>query len=398
MKQLDNAYLCRMLANVSGIPVRFFEGDRLTESAFPVKLPRDPMAVCREEIFDVFEPVGYYMTPRFLCYGVVNAGTLRIVVGPTAQVMAPDQALRELAFQADVPKEETDAFVEGMKQITRAPLETLLALLCMVSYLLGGERLELRDIAIRSAAQDAIKSGVEKRRTEQVYETERPQTMHNTMQLEETLMDLVRRGDTAALRQWLSAAPPVRGGLLAGDQLRQLRNTFIVSATLSSRAAIRGGLSAEDALSLSDAYIQRVEQLRTQNEILNLQYHMILEFTEQVEKVRRGKNPTRLAIEAANYVQRHLSEPIRTEDMAREFYLTRTHLSAKFRQETGMTLTDFILNEKTEEAKRLLRYSEKSAAAIGAYLGFSSTAHFSRVFKKYAGLTPKEYREKHSRE
>ena len=80
--------------------------------------------------------------------------------------------------------------------------------------------------------------------------------------------------------------------------------------------------------------------------------------------------------------------------MAEAFYLSRPYLSAKFRRDTGMTLTDFILNEKTEEAKRLLRWSDKSASAIGAYLGFSSHGHFIRVFKKYAGLTPNEYREK----
>ena len=55
--------------------------------------------------------------------------------------------------------------------------------------------------------------------------------------------------------------------------------------------------------------------------------------------------------------------------------------------------TDFILNEKTEEAKRLLRYSDKSASSIAAYLGFSSHGHFCKVFKKYAGMTPNEYRE-----
>ena len=50
---------------------------------------------------------------------------------------------------------------------------------------------------------------------------------------------------------------------------------------------------------------------------------------------------------------------------------------------------------KTEEAKRLLRYSDKSLTAIGSYLGFSSASHFSRVFKTYVGSTPSEYREKH---
>ena len=122
---------------------------------------------------------------------------------------------------------------------------------------------------------------------------------------------------------------------------------------------------------------------------------MLLEFTEQVEKLRRGRHATKLALDVANYVRHHLSEPISVERMAEAFFLSRPHLSAKFKRETGVTLTDFILNEKTEEAKRLLRYSDKSQAAISSYLGFSSQAHFARTFKKYAGMTPNEYREKH---
>ena len=51
--------------------------------------------------------------------------------------------------------------------------------------------------------------------------------------------------------------------------------------------------------------------------------------------------------------------------------------------------------EKMEETKHLLRYSDKPVTAIGSYLGFSSASHFSRVFKSYVGSTPSEYREKH---
>ena len=75
--------------------------------------------------------------------------------------------------------------------------------------------------------------------------------------------------------------------------------------------------------------------------------------------------------------------------------LNRSYLSRKFKEETSKSLTDFILNEKTEEAKRLLRYSDKSLTAIGSYRGFSSASHFSRVFKTYVGSTPSEYRERH---
>ena len=208
------------------------------------------------------------------------------------------------------------------------------------------------------------------------------------------LLRLVRKGDTPALRQWIASAPAMRGGTLAVDQLRQVKNTFVVSATLVSRAAIQGGLPTEDAFSLSDMYIQKCELLSSLEGITNLQYHMVLEFTQRVERLRFGKTPTQLTIAVTNYIQSHLSQPIRAEDMAKEFYMSRPYLSAKFKEETGETLTDFILKEKTEEAKRLLRYSDKNATAIATYLGFSSLGHFSQVYKRYTGRTPTEYREK----
>ncbi|MBR0208270.1 MAG: helix-turn-helix domain-containing protein [Oscillospiraceae bacterium] len=393
---MDFAYLAGSVARLSGVPVRAYRGGEELCRSFPVELPRDPMELCRAEVFAISEHVGYYASPLFHYYGVLNAGEFKLVVGPTAQIMADEQKLRELAFRLDVPREEVPAFTEGMNAIRRLPVETLLQMLCTFNYFLnGGEKLELSDLAIREEEQTLIKSGIEQRRTSRVYEEGAQAQAHNTLAIEEALMSIVRRGDAVALRRALASAPAIRGGTIAGDQLRQLRNTFIVTATLVSRAAIRGGMRQDDAFSLSDAYIQRVELLTSHSKIQNLQYNMLLEFTEQVDKLRRGRHATKLSLDVANYVRHHLSEPVSVEKMAEELYLSRPYLSSKFRQETGRTLTDFILQEKTEEARRLLRYSEKSLSAISAYLGFSSHAHFSRVFKKYAGLTPGEYREKH---
>lgn len=394
----DYEYLARLAARLSGVPVRVYEGEKEKCAFFPAALPRDPMALCRAELFAIRSHVGYYTTSvLFHCYGVLNAGGVRLIVGPTSQIMAEEQQLKELAFRLDVPRDETAAFVEGMRAIARLPAETMLQMLCALNHLLnGGEKLELSDIAIYGDEQVLIKTDVERRRTAKTYaEDAAAPEGHNTLAIEETLMGIVRRGDTVALQRWISQAPPVRGGQIAGDQLRQHRNLFIVTATLVSRAAIRGGMREDDAFSLSDAYIRRAELLTSYGKIINLQYNMVLEFTEQVEKLHRGRHASKLSLDVANYVRHHLSQPISVEKMAEAFFLSRPHLSAKFRRETGMTLTDFILNEKTEEAKRLLRYSDKPQSAISSYLGFSSQGHFAKVFKKYAGMTPNEYREKH---
>ena len=117
------------------------------------------MALCREEVFAVTEHVGYYASPLFHYYGVLNTGDLRIVAGPTAQVMSDEQKLRELAFRLDVPREEVPVFTEGMRAIRALPVETVLQLLCMVNHFLnGGEELELSDLAITSPSRCSSKT------------------------------------------------------------------------------------------------------------------------------------------------------------------------------------------------------------------------------------------------
>ncbi len=396
MENLDLQYLCTVIGNLSGVPIRLYDGETLKFSYSLVKLPKDPVELYQEDIWRIRESVGYFVTRIFNYYGIINSGSHRIIIGPTRQTGNTDQELRELAFQLGVTLEDTASFVSGMKSIIRMPLESIMQILCTMNYVLNGEKLSLQDIAVFDDQQIILsKDAVAKQNAQQYSDENIPlQDVHNTLELEQTVMTIVRKGDTAALREWLKAAPAVRGGIIATEPLRQIKNTVIVSATLASRAAIRGGMDVEDAFSLSDAYIQKCELLNSPAQIMNLQYHMILEYTQKVERLRLGKRPGKLAIDVANYIQHHLSEPITVEDIAKELYLSRPYLSRKFIEETGESLTDFILKEKTEEAKRLLRYSDKSLTAIGNYLGFSSQGHFSRVFRKYAACSPSEYRDK----
>jgi AraC-like DNA-binding protein len=132
--------------------------------------------------------------------------------------------------------------------------------------------------------------------------------------------------------------------------------------------------------------------MSTVENIINLQYHMVLDYTERVERIRHGKSPSKLIIQITNYVHHNLSRPLDIEELAKELFISRTHLAAKFKKETDMTLTDFILGEKTEEAKRLLQHSDKPLSLIADHLGFSSQSHFTKTFKKYVGKTPGEYR------
>ncbi|MBD5502279.1 MAG: hypothetical protein HDR09_20920 [Lachnospiraceae bacterium] len=111
-------------------------------------LPKDPMFLYQDSIFKITTHIGYFITPHFNYYGIVNAGERKVVVEPTRQLIHNLQDLRTLAFRMDIPQNEVDAFITGMQSIVRMPLESVMQMLCVVNYILNGEKLELKDIAI----------------------------------------------------------------------------------------------------------------------------------------------------------------------------------------------------------------------------------------------------------
>lgn len=400
MENIDLNYICTTIGNLAGMPIRIFQNSAQIFYRSVVYLPKDPITAFRDEILAVDSHISYFVTPYFHYYGILNSGEYKIIIGPTFQVKQSDQTLRELAFLCDVTKDETKEFLDGMHSILPMPLDSILQILCVVNYIVNNEKLTINDIAIREKEQEKLTMTAESERAifqfdRDINTAELPE-LHNTLALEQTILNFIRQGDTLRLREWIKDIPAVHGGTLAFDQIRQLKNTFIITAALASRAAIRGGMDIDDAFTLSDAYIQKCELMNTIEQITNLQYHMIFEYTQRVEKLRLVKVPCKFIADITNYVHHHLSEPISTEEMAKALFMNRSWMAVKFKQETNMTLTDFILKEKTEEAKRLLRYTDKPITSISAYLGFSSQSHFSRTFKKYTGSLPNEYRKRHN--
>ena len=389
-------YICTMIGNLSGVPIRIYKNRGLIFSHSVVWLPVDPICLCEDEILDIRSHIGYYTAQFFYSYGIVNYEDYSIISGPTRLTSARVQELRELAFLAGVPSEETEAFVSGMRAVISLPLESLLQMLLSVNFFLNEEMLEITDLTIREDEQQMYNAQLGREQAEHRYEQDlldpAAQEVHNTYRTEQTLLDLIEKGDVGALDEWLKDAPAVRPGSIAPDQLRQVKNTLIVTATLASRAAVRGGMDVEDAFSLSDAYIRKCELLQTPDRIINLQYHMVLDFTSQVSNLKLHGNSSALAAAVAEYVRHHLSDPVSTEKIAEKLHFSRTWLSRKFHEETGISLSDFIRIKKTEEAQRLLRYTDKSLKEISVYLGYSSQSHFQTVFKKQLGVTPMQYR------
>ena len=395
MKNIDYEYLCTIIGNLSGIPIRVFKDKEQIFYRSMTYLPIDPAVAYLDDILKIQRSIGYYVTDQFHYYGILNCRNIKIIMGPCSQSPFSRQELSVLAFKANVSSEDVEDFIRGMQGIIPMPIESVVQMLCSINYMLNHEKLSLEDITIYEPEQKKLAESIKKQQASKSFEDVFPEEttfIHNSYDIEQSLIGMVEQGNIEELEKWLSNAPAVRSGCIAPDQLRQAKNTFIVAATLNSRAAIRGGMAVDDAFSLSDAYIQKCELLNSIDRISNLQYHMILDFTDQVRQIKDKSHKSPLVMQICHYIRHHMSEYITADAIAEELYISRPYLSKKFKLETGENLTDFILKEKVAEAKHLLRYSNKSISSISVFLGFSSQSHFTKVFKKYTSVTPKEYR------
>lgn len=395
-ENLDLQYLCTVIGNMAGVPIRIYEKGQLLLDHSLVYLPKDPAILWKEQLLSITEPVGYFITPDFDYYGISHHEEQTIIIGPARQSVPDEQYLRRIAFELSVEPDEMQDFLSSMKVIIHMPLESILQILCTIHYVISGEKIGLDELSIIDSAQEELSKEIVTTQTETLIDNDSvlEEDIHNTYQIEQQLLDMVRRGDTVRLKEWISNAPAVRPGKVASDMLRQLKNTFIISTTLVSRAAIRGGMDLDDALKLSDSYIQKCERLSSFEQITNLQYHMVMQYTQAVEELRYNRNQSELVKNVASYVRHHLSDAIKTEDVAEALFISRSHLSTRFKNETGMNLTKYIHYIKISEAKHLLAHTDKNLLIISNYLGYSSQSHFSRMFKKMVGMSPVEYREK----
>jgi AraC-like DNA-binding protein len=217
---------------------------------------------------------------------------------------------------------------------------------------------------------------------------------HATYSFEKYMLSCIREGNLAKLIRHVNAGMPgTEGKLTLGEPLRQMKNIFIVAATLTTRAAIEGGLSPELAMSLSDLFIQQMEQMNDSQKILSYQYEMIIDFTRRVEDLNLKDKYSKTVADACRFIQENVYKNIRLSDIAAHIHLSVNYLSSQFKKETGESVASFIQKTKITEAKSLLAHTDMPLLEISALLGCSSQSFFTTAFKQETGLTPKQYRQ-----
>ncbi|MBY0009970.1 response regulator [Paenibacillus typhae] len=92
------------------------------------------------------------------------------------------------------------------------------------------------------------------------------------------------------------------------------------------------------------------------------------------------------------YIRSRLSEEITRDELAAHVYLNPAYLSRLFKKETGLSISDVIIQERIGKAKQMLEETGHKITDIAEQVGYTSLGSFSNLFKRVVGVTPQQYR------
>lgn len=96
--------------------------------------------------------------------------------------------------------------------------------------------------------------------------------------------------------------------------------------------------------------------------------------------------------EIKEFLDAHYAEKITLDALSEKFYINKFYLTRVFKEQFGQSVTNYLMQLRITQAKRMLRFSDRSIESIAQECGLNDANYFSRLFKKIEGVPPGEYR------
>jgi AraC family transcriptional regulator len=123
--------------------------------------------------------------------------------------------------------------------------------------------------------------------------------------------------------------------------------------------------------------------------------HLLRHYSStEISVQERSQGLTRRQVQSVtDFILAHLSQDISLEALAQQIGFSPYHFARLFRQTTGESPHQFVLRQRVEKARHLLKTTDMPLAHIAIESGFANQSHFTRIFKRDLGLTPRAYRQ-----
>ncbi len=318
-----------------------------------------------------------------------------VIVGPTIDTDPSDEVVDLLMNDLDIPKNKQEDFRDYYMTLPVVGKMGTVYASMQLHYMLYQTPLDSEEVITYNKTFDKTSTST----TYQIQLSRRRQGIrfHHDDMAEKKAFQFIKEGKKEAfIQNWRTMPASGEVGVLSKtSQLRNKKNLGITAVTLGTRAAMEGGLHHEIAYTLSDEAIQRLETFKSVKEVDDYVEETLAIFADHVQK-NKQRTYSRPINRCLHYVFKHLYEQITLKQLADFTNLHPNYLSTLFKKEVGLPLRAYIQKAKVEEAKTLMRFTDDSITEISSLLNFYDQSYFTKVFKKFTGMTPHHFRNHYS--
>lgn len=183
------------------------------------------------------------------------------------------------------------------------------------------------------------------------------ETLHRSPTVEYSFYNAVRSGDIEAVIKNCSEDEFIRlegTGVLSRNALTNIKYHFVVTTAMLTRYCIDGGLEPEQAYRLSDFYILKMDSCTTIRQVADLHHEMAKDFTGKMILQKKSSILSKPVMQCVDYIYSHIKERITIQVLADHTELSTNYLSRIFKQNLGVSVSDYIREQKIEKATHLL--------------------------------------------
>ena len=339
----------------------------------------------------------YRMTDAYLCSYLLlelprRARRTFLLAGPYLAVELDRERFLENAERQGLSVDYMEIMVnyyasvpQLSEQVVYAPLETF------CERLWGKDGYTVVDVNQELYSPELTKiTDVPRRTPEEIMQ--KMEEMERRYAYENELMRAVSLGLTHKAEHALASFSNFAFERRLADPVRNLKNYAIIMNTLLRKAAEQGGVHPLYLDGMSSDYAVRIEQISSPSAGYGLMTDMFQGYCRLVRRyaMKNYSTPVRKAI---THIDSDLNGELSLKALAELQGMNPSYLSSLFHKETGQTVTDYINQQRMHLAVRLLSTSDLQIQTVAQHCGIHDVNYFTKVFKRYVGKTPKQFRQ-----
>ncbi|WP_318619410.1 AraC family transcriptional regulator [Priestia megaterium] len=320
-----------------------------------------------------------------------------ILIGPVLYREIEEETIIGLMNDGHVPTKKKDELLYYYSCVPVVDKITLLRAGALIYFFIYGKELNITDIIEQGLPEDHPSLHMKSHLDITLAKRRQDALIHHDLMIERDFFQCIKEGNKKKLVEMMENYESLfegEGILAKNSYLRSQKNSVICLIATATRSAIDGGLNPELALTLSDLYIQQLEEAREIKEVIAIRNKSMYDFVDKVH-TSKASGYSRSIVLCLNYIFNHIYQNLSLEQLADKSELHPNYLSKLFKKEVGKSISQYIREQRIEEAKKLLQLSRYTISEISTLLNFHDQSYFTTTFKKIVGVTPKQYRNNH---